>query len=80
MQKRLVELRGVLYVREVAYPRQEKQARAGNLGGKVVAKGSPEEVAKVRSSYTGQFLRKVLGRGERKDSHPACTESSCWSS
>lgn len=32
----------------------------GDLGGRIVAKGSPEEVTKVKSSYTGQFLKKVL--------------------
>lgn len=33
----------------------------GDKGGKVVAKGTPEEVAKVKDSYTGQYLKKVLG-------------------
>ena len=28
----------------------------GNDGGKIVAEGSPEAVAKVHESYTGQFL------------------------
>ena len=32
----------------------------GNLGGKVVCTGTPEEVAKVKESYTGQFLQKYL--------------------
>ena len=32
----------------------------GNGGGTVVACGTPEEVAKVEESYTGQFLKKVL--------------------
>ena len=32
----------------------------GNLGGNVVAAGTPEEVAKVENSYTGQFLKKIL--------------------
>ena len=32
----------------------------GNRGGTVVAKGTPEEVAKVKNSYTGQFLRDLL--------------------
>jgi excinuclease ABC subunit A len=34
----------------------------GDAGGRVVAAGTPEEVARVKSSYTGQFLRKVLRR------------------
>ena len=32
----------------------------GNGGGTVVACGTPEEVAEVKESYTGQFLKKVL--------------------
>jgi len=32
----------------------------GNAGGKIIAKGTPEEVAKVKKSYTGQFLKKML--------------------
>ena len=32
----------------------------GEGGGTVVAEGTPEEVAKVEASYTGQFLRGVL--------------------
>jgi excinuclease ABC subunit A len=33
----------------------------GDKGGRLVAAGPPEEVAKVRQSYTGHFLRGVLG-------------------
>ena len=32
----------------------------GDRGGRVVATGTPEEVAKSQNSYTGQFLREVL--------------------
>lgn len=32
----------------------------GDGGGTVVAQGTPEEVAKVKKSYTGQYLKKVL--------------------
>jgi excinuclease ABC subunit A len=32
----------------------------GANGGKVMAEGTPREVAKVKESYTGQFLKKVL--------------------
>jgi len=32
----------------------------GDRGGELVAQGAPEDVAKVRESYTGQFLKKVL--------------------
>ncbi|MBM3227768.1 excinuclease ABC subunit UvrA [Candidatus Peribacteria bacterium] len=33
----------------------------GDGGGRVVAKGTPEEVANVRGSYTGEYLRTILG-------------------
>ncbi len=32
----------------------------GDKGGQIVAQGTPEEVAKVKKSYTGQFLKKIL--------------------
>ncbi len=32
----------------------------GERGGEVIASGTPEEIARHRHSYTGQFLRKVL--------------------
>jgi excinuclease ABC subunit A len=32
----------------------------GELGGYIVAQGTPEEIAKVDESYTGQYLKKVL--------------------
>ena len=34
----------------------------GSGGGLIVAEGTPEEVAGVRESYTGQYLKKVLNR------------------
>ncbi|EPR14104.1 excinuclease ABC subunit UvrA [Ruminiclostridium papyrosolvens] len=32
----------------------------GNKGGIIIAQGTPEEVAKVKESYTGQYLSKIL--------------------
>jgi len=32
----------------------------GNQGGRLVAEGTPRQVAKVKASYTGQFLRKYF--------------------
>ena len=32
----------------------------GDAGGQVIAQGTPEEVAKVSDSFTGQFLKKIL--------------------
>jgi excinuclease ABC subunit A len=38
----------------------------GDRGGEVVAAGTPEEVAEVAESLTGQFLRPLLNRQRRK--------------
>ena len=35
----------------------------GDMGGTVIAKGTPEQVAKVPESYTGQYLAKALSKG-----------------
>lgn len=35
----------------------------GKGGGQIIASGTPEEVVKVKKSYTGQFLKKILERG-----------------
>jgi excinuclease ABC subunit A len=32
----------------------------GDLGGRIVAYGTPEKIAEVKSSYTGNYLKKVL--------------------
>ena len=32
----------------------------GAGGGKIIAKGTPEDVAKIKGSYTGEFLKKML--------------------
>jgi excinuclease ABC subunit A len=34
----------------------------GDGGGTIVAAGTPEEIAKTKASYTGQFLKEVLSR------------------
>lgn len=38
----------------------------GSRGGTIVAKGTPEEIAKTAASYTGQFLAPILERGIRE--------------
>src|SRR5215813_8451937 len=35
----------------------------GEAGGRIVATGTPEQVAKIEASYTGQYLRPVLAEG-----------------
>jgi len=32
----------------------------GDAGGHIVAQGTPEEVARMEGSYTGQFLKQAL--------------------
>jgi len=36
----------------------------GGDGGRVIAEGTPEEVAKVKRSFTGRYLREILTTGE----------------
>ena len=38
----------------------------GDGGGEIVAQGTPEDIVKVKRSYTAEFLRPVLGRRENK--------------
>jgi excinuclease ABC subunit A len=39
----------------------------GDGGGTVVAYGTPEQVAEVEGSYTGQYLRRVLARDRERE-------------
>lgn len=32
----------------------------GDLGGEIIATGTPEDISKEKNSYTGQFLKKIL--------------------
>ncbi len=38
----------------------------GSGGGRIIAKGTPEEVAKTKGSFTGQFLAQVLKKRNRR--------------
>ena len=42
----------------------------GDGGGKVVAVGTPEDVAGVKESYTGKYLKELLGRRGNKRAEP----------
>jgi excinuclease ABC subunit A len=42
----------------------------GAAGGEVIATGTPEQVAKIAASYTGQFIKPLLERA-RRTSRPA---------
>lgn len=39
----------------------------GSGGGTIVATGRPEEIVKNKNSYTGKYLKKVLGDNEKKN-------------
>ncbi|MBI4737480.1 MAG: excinuclease ABC subunit UvrA, partial [candidate division NC10 bacterium] len=39
----------------------------GDDGGRVVATGTPEEIARSKGSYTGQFLQRVLRNGKGRE-------------
>jgi excinuclease ABC subunit A len=39
----------------------------GSGGGQVVATGTPEQIAKVKASYTGKWLRTVLKDREKQE-------------
>ena len=38
----------------------------GSAGGEIVATGTPEQVAENPKSYTGQYLRPLLGMGTKE--------------
>ena len=39
----------------------------GDQGGRIIAEGSPEAVALAPQSFTGQFLKKILGGARRSE-------------
>jgi len=43
----------------------------GAGGGRVLATGTPEQVAEVESSHTGRYLRQVLERGRQSSASRA---------
>ena len=38
----------------------------GDLGGNIVGTGTPEEISKIESSYTGQFLKEIFDKEKNK--------------
>jgi excinuclease ABC subunit A len=48
----------------------------GEQGGRLVAQGTPEQVARVEGSVTGRFLRRHLPRTARRGTHPPDDEPS----
>jgi len=40
----------------------------GDRGGEIIAEGTPQDIARVECSYTGQYLRKILGPGKEEKS------------
>ena len=43
----------------------------GDQGGQVIACGTPEEVAEVEGSYTGQFLKRLMKREQQRETEHA---------
>ena len=43
----------------------------GDRGGEIVAAGTPEEVARVKASLTGRYLRPILARHAQREKVPA---------
>jgi excinuclease ABC subunit A len=48
----------------------------GEEGGRIVAQGTPEQVARVKKSYTGQILARSLNGANGNDSAPSRAEKS----
>ena len=46
-------------------PSRSDRSEGGDKGGEIVATGTPEEVAKVEVSYTGQYLGPVIERTKK---------------
>jgi excinuclease ABC subunit A len=42
----------------------------GEAGGQIVAQGTPEKVSKVKSSYTGVLLKKILAKNKSNSKGP----------
>ena len=47
----------------------------GDRGGHIVAAGTPEDVASVAESYTGQYLKEILSRSGRPPARSAATKA-----
>ncbi len=45
----------------------------GDEGGRIIAEGTPEEVARVKASYTGQHLATVLAHHHARRKQPVAT-------
>jgi len=50
----------------------------GDLGGYVVAEGTPEAVARIPASYTGQYLRKLLRVQAARQKVSARADGRAW--
>jgi len=45
--------------------------RAALAGGRIVAEGPPEKIARTPQSYTGQYLRRILSRKRKQKRRPS---------
>ena len=39
----------------------------GDRGGTVIAQGTPEEIVKVKKSYTGYYIKQMLDRAKERE-------------
>ena len=49
-----------LYVKDVKRREMNVQINDIMKGGNIIAQGKPEDIVKVKDSYTGQFLKNLL--------------------
>ena len=47
---------------------------SGDRGGQIVAEGTPEEICKVKASFTGQFLKPVLANARKNGQYADLSE------
>ena len=40
--------------------------QGGEKGGKLIAEGTPEKISTVKDSYTGRFIKELLGNSSMK--------------
>ena len=38
----------------------------GINGGRIIAEGTPERIASIKESYTGKFIKEIIGNGSMK--------------
>ena len=57
----ILMLLSIIYVIKTADWIIDLGPEGGDQGGEIIATGTPEEVARIETSHTGRYLRKILG-------------------